>query len=124
MEAAAEYLMEVGWDAVAEHEAALLARMLDGLAAIPGVTLHGAPRHRAPTAMFSVAGRDPAEVAAALAAREIAVWHGNYYAFELSRFLGLEPDGALRAGVVHYNDAEDVDRLVAGVSELAVAGVA
>jgi cysteine desulfurase family protein (TIGR01976 family) len=124
VEAAAEYLMEVGWDAVAEHEAALLARMLDGLAAIPGVTLHGAPRRRAPTAMFSVAGREPTEVAAALAAREVAVWHGNYYALELSRFLGLEPDGALRAGVVHYNDAEDVDRLVAGVSELAVAGVA
>ena len=122
--AAAEYVMDAGWDAVAAHEAALLERMLAGLAAVPGVTLHGSPARRAPTVMFSIAGRTPLEVATALAEREVAVWQGNYYAFELSRFLGLEPDGALRAGVVHYNDAEDVDRLLAVVAELAVAGVA
>ena len=116
--AAAEYVVDVGWDAVAAHEGALLERMLGGLGALPGVVLHGAPRERAPTVMFSVAGRAPAEVAAALAEREVAVWHGNYYAFELSRFLGLEPDGALRAGVVHYNDEEDVERLVEAVGAL------
>ena len=56
--------------------------------------------------MFNVAGRTSAEVAAALAEREIAVWDGNYYAWELERFLGLDPHGAVRAGFVHYNDAE------------------
>jgi cysteine desulfurase family protein (TIGR01976 family) len=96
----------------------LLAAALDGLGSLAGVTLHGAARDRAPTLMFSVAGRDPEEVAAALAAREIAVWHGNYYAWELERHLGLEPAGAVRAGFVHYNDEADAERLLAAVADL------
>jgi cysteine desulfurase family protein (TIGR01976 family) len=119
--AAARYLDETGWDTIRAHEDALLARMLAGLGGIAGVTLHGAPRDRVPTVMFSVAGRTSHEVAAALAGEQVAVWHGNYYALELSRLLGLEPDGAVRAGVVHYNDASDVDRLVDGVARIAAA---
>lgn len=117
--AAAEYTSGVDWAAVRAHEDALLGAALAGLAAIDGVTLHGAARERTSTLMFSVAGQAPSEVAAALAAREIAVWDGNYYAFELSTLLGLEPEGAVRAGFVHYNEPEEVDRLLD-----AVAGVA
>jgi cysteine desulfurase family protein (TIGR01976 family) len=120
--AAAEYVMETGWDAIRAHEDALLAAMVDGLGATPGVTLHGRAPDRTPTVMFSVAGRSAEEVAAALAEHEVAVWHGNYYALELSLFLGLEPGGAVRAGAVHYNDREDVERLLAGVREIAGSG--
>ena len=119
--AAVRYLRETGFDAIREHEEALFARMLAGLEQIDGVTLHGSPRNRVPTVMFSVEGRTPGEVAQLLAAERVAVWQGNYYALELSRFLGLEPDGAVRAGVVHYNDDEDVDRLVAAVEKVATA---
>ncbi len=83
------------------------------------VTLYGAARDRAPTLMLTVRGRSSAEVAAALAQREIAVWHGNYYAWELERFLGLAPDGAIRAGFVHYNDEADAERLLAAIADLA-----
>jgi selenocysteine lyase/cysteine desulfurase len=117
--AAARYLLDTGLDAIRAHEEKLLARMAGGLGAIDGVKLHGAPRDRTPTVMFSVAGRAPKEVATALAAERVAVWHGNYYALELSRLLGLEPDGAVRAGIVHYNDEEDVDRLLAAVERAA-----
>ena len=116
--AAAEYVMDTGWDAIRAHEEALLDAMVTGLGSLPGVTLHGGAPDRTPTVMFSVAGHSPHDVAAALADREVAVWHGNYYALELSRFLGLEPEGAVRAGVVHYNDREDVERLVQGVGSL------
>jgi selenocysteine lyase/cysteine desulfurase len=68
--------------------------------------------------MFSVAGRTPLEVARALASERVAVWHGNYYALEVSTLLGLEPGGAVRAGVVHYNDDEDVERLIAAVERV------
>ncbi len=119
--AAARYLLDTGFDAIRTHEDELLSRMAGGLAAIDGVTLHGAPRDRTPTVMFSVSGRTPEEVAGALAAERVAVWHGNYYALELSTHLGLEPDGAVRAGLVHYNDGEDVERLLAAV-ERAAAG--
>jgi cysteine desulfurase family protein (TIGR01976 family) len=116
--AAVRYIEETGYEAIRAHEEALFAPMRDGLAAIEGVTLHGCARDRVPTLMFSMAGRTPYEVAAALAADRVAVWHGNYYAFELSTLLGLEPDGAVRAGVVHYNDEEDVERLLAAVERV------
>ena len=125
--AAAEYLLEVGYDAIAAHEDALMAAALDALARIDGVTLYGDPPERAPTLMFNVAGHSSTEVATALAAREVAVWDGNYYAWELERFLGLDPGGAVRAGFVHYNDESDVERLVEAVRAVAAgetAGVA
>jgi selenocysteine lyase/cysteine desulfurase len=83
------------------------------------VTLLGAARDRTPTLMFNVAGRSASEVAAALAEREVAVWNGNYYAWELECHLGLAPHGAVRAGFVHYNEPADADRLVEAVRALA-----
>jgi selenocysteine lyase/cysteine desulfurase len=55
--------------------------------------------------------------AARLAERGLAVWHGNYYAVEVMERLGL-PDGAVRAGIVHYNTTDEVDRLLAGLEAL------
>ena len=71
--AAAEYLLELDFEAVHAHEQRLLDTALDGLKQIDGVTVYGAARDRAPTLMFNVAGRSAAEVATALAEQEIAV---------------------------------------------------
>jgi cysteine desulfurase family protein (TIGR01976 family) len=116
--AAADFVAGLDREAVRAHEDRLLAQMAEGLRAVDGVTLHGAARDRTSTVMFSVADRTSRDVAAALARAEIAVWHGNYYALELSRWLGLEPDGAIRAGCVAYNEAEDVERLLEAVAAL------
>jgi len=105
--------------AVEEYELALFAELLDGLGAMSHVTLYGKAARRTPTAFFTVAGLTPREVASRLAARGINTWNGDNYAYELCGALGLEPDGAVRAGLVHYNDASDVGRLLAGVGELA-----
>jgi cysteine desulfurase family protein (TIGR01976 family) len=105
--------------AVEEYEMALFARLLDGLGAMSHVTLYGKAARRTPTAFFTVPGLTPREVASRLAARGVNVWNGDNYAYELCGALGLEPDGAVRAGLVHYNDASDVDRLLASVGELA-----
>jgi len=117
--AAAEYMLEVGFDAIRAHEERLFAIALDGLDALDGVTLYGSAPDRVPTLMFNVDGRTSADVATALAEREIAVWDGNYYAWELERYLGLDPHGAVRAGFVHYNDESDARRLVEAVAEVA-----
>ena len=116
--AAAVYLHGLDWDAVHSHEEGLLTRALGGLGALEGVTLYGEARERTSTLMFNVEGRSSLEVATHLAEREIAVWHGNYYAHELEEHLGLAPNGAVRAGFVHYNDESEADRLVAAVAEL------
>jgi cysteine desulfurase family protein (TIGR01976 family) len=116
--AAADYLLSTDWDAVRAHEDALLSTALDALGGMGHVTVYGAARDRAPTLMFNVRGRTSDEAAAALAERKIAVWQGNYYAWELERHLGLAPHGAVRAGFVHYNDEADAERLLAAVSDL------
>jgi cysteine desulfurase family protein (TIGR01976 family) len=105
--------------AVESYEAALFGRLLGGLAELDRVTLYGKAARRAPTAFFSVAGATPRAVAEHLAARGVNVWDGDNYAYELCTALGLEPDGAVRAGLVHYNDASDVDRLIEGLADLA-----
>jgi cysteine desulfurase family protein (TIGR01976 family) len=117
--AAAEYMLELDWNAVEAHEKAMLGVMLAGLSTIDGVHVHGAPHDRAPTVMFSVDGRAADDVARDLAAAQVAVWDGNYYAWELHRFLGLGPDGAIRAGAVHYNEPAEIERLLAAVQEVA-----
>jgi cysteine desulfurase family protein (TIGR01976 family) len=106
--------------AVEEYETTLFARLLEGLDAIERVTLYGRAARRAPTAFFTVAGHSPRQVAEHLAARQVNVWHGDNYAWELAGALGLrDSGGAVRAGLVHYNDQADVDRLLAAVAELA-----
>jgi cysteine desulfurase family protein (TIGR01976 family) len=119
---AAAFLQEQPWDAVAAGEGALLDRMERGLRAIPGVTVR-APRSvedRAPTTIFTVDGRHPDEVAAGLAARRIAVWSGDNYACETIDAMGLRATGgAVRAGIVRYTTAGDVDALLDGVAEIA-----
>jgi len=96
----------------------LLRTALAALGGLAQVTLSGGARARAPTLMFNVAGRSARDVATALAAQEIAVWDGNYYAWELEQVLGLAPHGAVRAGFLHYNDASDTERLLAAIESL------
>jgi cysteine desulfurase family protein (TIGR01976 family) len=105
--------------AVERYEGQLFARLLGGLGEMRHVTLYGKAARRAPTAFFTVAGYTPPEVAAHLSACRINVWNGDNYAWELVGALGLRESGGVRAGVVHYNDSAEVDRLLAAVAELA-----
>ncbi len=116
--AAVDYIDSLGWDAIRSHETALGERFLAGLP--DDVELYGlrTMSGRAPTFCFNIPGRSPESVAIALAERDLAVWHGNYYALATMEYLGLE-DGAVRAGVVHYNTEDEVDRLLASLAELA-----
>jgi selenocysteine lyase/cysteine desulfurase len=59
-----------------------------------------------------------ADAARRLGERGFAVWHGNYYAVEIMERLGLGAEGAVRAGFVHYNTADEVDGLLAALAEL------
>jgi cysteine desulfurase family protein (TIGR01976 family) len=104
--------------AVAEYEDGLFAGLLAGLDAMACVTTHGRAARRTATAYFTVAGHTPDQVAAHLAGRRVNVWSGDNYARELTGALGLRPDGAVRAGLVHYNDQADVVRLLDAVAEL------
>jgi cysteine desulfurase family protein (TIGR01976 family) len=105
--------------AVETYENRLFTRLLDGLRAVDGVTLYGNPRHRTPTALFSVAGCPSREVYERLGARGVNAPASSFYAVEASRWIGLGDSGAVRAGLAPYTSDDDVDRLLDGVAEIA-----
>jgi cysteine desulfurase family protein (TIGR01976 family) len=101
------------------YELELFTVLLGGLEAMGHVTTYGKAPRRTATAYFTVAGHDPRQVAEHLAARKVNVWNGHNYAWELTGALAIRDAGsAVRAGLVHYNSREDVDRLLEGVAEL------
>jgi cysteine desulfurase family protein (TIGR01976 family) len=106
--------------AVGRHERQLGQRLLAGLLDVPEVRVWGitaADRwgERLPTVSITHSHLRPAELAERLGRAGIFVWAGNYYALQLTETLGLEPDGMVRLGLVHYNTTEEVDRTLAAV---------
>jgi cysteine desulfurase family protein (TIGR01976 family) len=116
--AAVEYIGSIGWEAIQSHERTLGERFLAGLP--ESVTLYGLPtmEGRVATFAFNVDGVPTRAAAARLGDAGFAVWQGNYYAVEVMKRLGLEEEGAVRAGIVHYNTAEEVDGLLAAIRAL------
>jgi cysteine desulfurase family protein (TIGR01976 family) len=116
--AAVEYIESVGVEAIVSYERELGERFLAGLPA--GVTLYGRQTMdgRVPTFAVTLDDLTPTEVAVRLGKNGIFVWDGDYYAPEVMKRLGLK-DGAVRIGIVHYNTADEVDRLLAELRKLA-----
>ncbi len=109
--------------AIREHERGLAARALEVLLAIPGVEVRGIADpdrldERTPTFGFTHRRLAPAEVAARLADEGIFVWSGNFYALPLTEALGIEPGGLARAGFLHYNTLDEVERLGEALARL------
>jgi len=140
--AAVDYLAELGklhdpsprdrrsallaaYRATHQHEMAIFTRLLDGLQSIPGIKIFGITdrnrfSERCSTTSVRLANRSPKEIAAYLGDRGIFTWDGNYYALNLTERLGVETTGGLlRIGLVHYNTADEVDRLLQNLKELA-----
>ena len=107
------------------YERALLARLMDGLESLPGIRVFGITDRarfgeRCATVSFRIGEHNPTKIADFLGARGIFAWDGNFYALNLSERLGVEQKGGvLRVGLVHYNTAEEVERLIAALREFA-----
>ncbi|MFA4927714.1 MAG: aminotransferase class V-fold PLP-dependent enzyme [Patulibacter sp.] len=114
-----------GIDAREAHEAALTARLRDGIAAIEGVTTHRIWDDDGDTigvVTFSVAGYAPGLVGAYLSAEHgIGLRDGRFCAHPLLERFGL-PRGALRASFGVGSRSEDVDRLLTALRQLAASG--
>jgi cysteine desulfurase family protein (TIGR01976 family) len=110
---------------VKEYELGLSEQFLAGVAEIPGVEVLGVTAlervaERTPTFGVRFHGRASDVVARSLARQGIFVWAGNFYAQNLMERLGLqESGGVVRIGFVHYNTAEEIERLLTALRQLA-----
>jgi cysteine desulfurase family protein (TIGR01976 family) len=108
------------------RSAPLFTALWRGLAAIPGVVLHGAPpteAPRSPTVSFIVKGVDSHTVATRLAS-EAGVFapNGIFYAATIAERLGITGSGWVRAGLSCYTTEEEIDRLVSAVRAISNRG--
>jgi cysteine desulfurase family protein (TIGR01976 family) len=114
-----------GMTAIVDYERGLVGRLIDGLGAIRGVTIHGITdraraAERVPTVAVSIDGIGPRAAAEALGRGGIYVWDGDFYATGLIERLGkAEVGGVLRLGLVHYNTTAEVDRTLEAVERIA-----
>jgi cysteine desulfurase family protein (TIGR01976 family) len=107
-----------GMEPIRQYERELGRRFVDGLP--EGVVLYGPQtmEGRVPTYLLNVEGVPAATVATTLAERGYGVWaHDNWYSLGLYEGLGYENE-AVRAGIIHYNTAEEVDGLLAELAAL------
>jgi cysteine desulfurase/selenocysteine lyase len=106
---------------VAAWNRQLTARALDGLAAIPGITIYG-PREaarRTSLVAFNVAGRDPVRVAEELDRAGIEARAGCHCATLAHHALKLDPPASCRLSFYLYNTPAEVDQTVAAVTAIA-----
>lgn len=95
--------------------------LLDFLSQREGVRLIGKAetKNRAPTVSFTVEGRDPADIAKALAARNIGIGNGNCYAYRIMEALDIPAEqGVVRLSFVHYTKAEELTRLMEALDQI------
>lgn len=115
--------LDLAFAVIGEHERELCAHLLRGLAEIPGTRVIGIAdpervTERCATVSFTHTAKKPAAIAKELAQRQIHCWAGNSYALALSEALGLEPDGVVRLGLLHYATRAEVDTVLANLREL------
>ena len=133
--AAVDYLADIGRDlagdnkldrrsalgaaysAIENYEQRLADQFLDGFSATPGLKVYGCtekgrPDKRVSTFSITLDSVQTDHLAQQLCDLGHFVWHGHYYALQFTESLGLEPQGMVRIGALHYNTADEVDQLI------------
>lgn len=122
--AAVEYLESLGGvGAFVAYERELVAHLIEVLHGFEDVKIYGITEpakytQRVPTVVFTHARHTPQEVAAHLAAHDIYVWDGDYYAVEIMRRLNHGDNGMVRVGLAHYNTHDEIERFAEAMKGL------
>ncbi len=113
--------VHAGMDCLFAYERDIAAHLINGLQQLPGIRIQGitaadAMDRRVPTVSFTVDGIASDVIAEQLAAQNIFVWSGHYYAVEVAKSLGIyDSGGAVRIGPVHYNSIAEIDQLLSAL---------
>ena len=111
------------FDEIGRYERVICEELITGLQSIGGVRVWGITdpsrfAARVPTISITHERHSPIAIAEHVASRGIFAWHGNFYALQFSESLGLEPEGLVRLGLLHYNTSEEIERLLRALLEL------
>ena len=115
--------VHAGMDCLFAYERDIAEHLINGLQQLPGVRIQGitakdALDRRVPTVSFTVDGVASDSIASALAAQNIFVWSGHYYAVEVAKALDIYAAGAVRIGPVHYNSTAEIDQLLNALDDV------
>jgi len=111
--AAVDYLQQLDWEAVARHEADLLAYATDAVSSVPGVRLVGTAAHKASVVSFVMDGAHPHDIGTVLDQEGVAIRTGHHCTQPVMDFFGVP--ATARASMALYNTRDDIDRLVSGL---------
>jgi cysteine desulfurase/selenocysteine lyase len=116
LKAAIDYLREIGYDQIAEHEASLTEHALARLSRIEGLRILGQAQDRGGVVAFSLDKAHAHDVATLLDRQGIAVRAGHHCAEPLMHRFGL--DSTARASFGIYTTHEEIDSLAASLTRV------
>jgi cysteine desulfurase/selenocysteine lyase len=112
--AALSYMMQVGRDRIAKHEAEIGAYAFERLQEVPGLTLYGTTKGKGALHAFTIDGLHPHDVSTIIDRSGIAIRAGHHCAQPLMERLGVT--ATCRASFAMYNTKAEVDALVAALT--------
>ena len=112
---AADFLEEIGFDSIKQHEDSLLTYALEQLSAVDDIEIYGPAdqAHRSSVISFQLGNIHPLDVSTVLDAEGIAIRVGHHCAQLVMEHLGVSVTA--RASFYLYNTTSDVDDLVKGL---------
>jgi cysteine desulfurase/selenocysteine lyase len=113
--AAIDYLNEIGFDAIREHEQQLLEYATSELEKIEGMKIYGSGPNKTSVISFNIEGIHPYDIGTIVDKLGIAVRTGHHCAQPIMDFYKIP--GTVRASFAFYNTMEEVDRLVEAVKK-------
>jgi len=113
--AAVDFMEQIGYEAIKEHETGLLRYALNRLAQIPDLSVYGPKdvRERSGVIAFALGDAHPHDIATILDSEGVAIRAGHHCAQLVMKHFGVA--ATARASFSLYNTTDDVDRLVAGL---------
>jgi len=113
LDAAIKYVLGVGYDAIAAHEAALLEEATSALEAIPGVRIVGTAKRKASVLSFVMDGIHPHDIGTVVDREGVAIRTGHHCAQPVMDRLGIP--ATARASFAMYNTHDEVQALASAV---------